>query len=215
MNERLARVQTWFEGRTLRERLILTGALTIGLVIAFEASSWAPARKRLLAAESQVDSLQEQIGALERELDQIDQLEVLDPDAAVRRQLETFDHQADALDGKLRAQAIQLLAPDQARSMLHALITSAQGLKLVGLQTEAPTQLMDTEGLDLPVLYRHGLVIDLQGDYLALLAYVQALERLPWRLYWYGLEVRADAPGSRNFRLNLYTISLHMEWIRV
>jgi MSHA biogenesis protein MshJ len=86
---------------------------------------------------------------------------------------------------------------------------------MVGLQTEPARPLADTEGLDLPVLYRHGLVIDLEGDYLALLQYVQALEGLPWRLYWYGLEVDADRPGARRFRLRLYTVSLRKEWIRV
>ncbi len=215
MNEWLARARTWFEARTPRERMILVGAVTIGLVLALEAFSWAPARKRLFAAETQIASLEEQRGALDHELTRLDQQEALDPDAAVRRQLESFDRQAETLDGKLRAQSIQLLAPDQARSMLRALVASVHGLKLVGLQTDAPAQLVETEGLDLPALYRHGLLIDLQGDYLALLDYVQALEQLPWRLYWYGLEVRADAPGPRTFRLHLYTIGLHKEWIRV
>jgi len=215
MNERLVWIRTWFEARSVRERLILTAALAAGLVLVFEAISWAPERKRLQAAEIQIASLKQQSDALQHELDVLDQQEALDPDAAVRRQLDAFNQQADTLDGKLRAKAIQLLTPDQARTMLHDLIASARGLKLVGLQTRPPTPLVETEGLDLPVLYRHGLVIDLQGDYLALLAYVQALEQLPWRIYWYGLEVQADAPGARSFRLNLYTISLHKEWIRV
>jgi MSHA biogenesis protein MshJ len=68
---------------------------------------------------------------------------------------------------------------------------------------------------NLPVLYRHGLVIDLQGEYLALLEYVRALENLPWRFYWLGLEVRAAGPGPREFRLHVYTVSLREEWIRV
>ena len=65
-----------------------------------------------------------------------------------------------------------------------------------------------------PPLYRHGVVIELEGDYLPLLDYLQALENLPWRLYWYGLDVKADKPGARRFRLEFYTVSLHKEWIR-
>ena len=45
-----------------------------------------------------------------------------------------------------------------------------------------PTQLLNTENADLPPLYRHGVVIELEGDYLPLLDYLQALENLPRRL---------------------------------
>jgi MSHA biogenesis protein MshJ len=215
MIERLAWIQAWFDARSLRERLVLAGACVIGLLLVIEALAWAPARQRLKAAASQMASLDEQRATLQQQLDLLDQQEALDPDAAVRKQIETFDHQVGTLDEKLRAQAIQLLAPDQTRAMLHALIANLHGLKMVGLQTEAPRPLVNTEGLDLPALYRHGVDIDLQGDYLALIDYVQALEQMPWRLYWYGLEIRTDGAGARTFRLQLYTVSLYKEWIRV
>lgn len=215
MIERLAWTRSWFEARSFRERIAIAAAVAIGLLLGVEALSWAPARQRTAAATAQIASLEDQRRTLQHELDLLDEQEALDPDAAVRRQLDTFDRQVGTLDEKLQGQAIQLLAPQQAATMLRALIDNVRGLRMVGFQTETPRQLVDTEGLDLPVLYRHGMVIDLQGDYLALLEYVQALERLPWRLYWYGVEVRVDPAGVRNFRLQLYTVSLHKEWIRV
>ncbi len=215
MIERLAQVRGWFEARTFRERIVIAAAAAVGILLVFEALSWAPARERLKAAEMQIASLETQRGALQDELDRLDQQEALDPDAAVRRQLETYDRQVSTLDEKLKGQAIQLIAPEHARAVLQALIANVHGLRMTGLQTEPPRQLVDTAGLDLPVLYRHGLVIDLQGDYMGLLEYVQALEQLPWRLYWYGLEIDADKPGLRHFRLQLYTVSLRKEWIRV
>ncbi len=215
MIERIAQVRGWFEARSFRERIVIAAAAAVGTLLVFEALSWAPARERLKAAELQIASLESQQSALQDELDRLDQQEALDPDAAVRRQLDTYDRQVSTLDEKLKGQAIQLIAPEHARAVLQALIASVHGLRMTGLQTEPPRQLVDTAGLDLPVLYRHGLVIDLQGDYMALLEYVQALEQLPWRLYWYSLEIDADKPGLRHFRLQLYTVSLRKEWIRV
>jgi len=207
--------RSWFEVRSFRERLVLAGALVVALLLAIEALSWAPARHRHDAAAAQLASLEEQRVTLQQELDLLDEQEALDPDAAVRRQLDTFDQQVGTLDEKLRSQAIQLIAPEQARSMLRSLIANVRDLRMVALQTEPPTPLVDTEGLDLPVLYRHGIVIDLQGNYLAVLEYLQSLEALPWRLYWYGLEVQANPSGVRSYRLHIYTISLRKEWISV
>jgi len=215
MNERLGVVSDWFEALSFRERIAIAGALVVGLLLGIEALAWAPARKRLDSAEAQIASLDSQRATLQQELDKLDQEEALDPDAAVKRQLSSFDKQVSALDAKLAAQKLQLIDPAQARPMLQALIANVQGLRMVGLHTVAPTQILDTEGADMPPLYRHGLVIELEGDYLPLLDYLKALESLPWRLYWDGLEMKAEDPGARKFRLELYTVSLRKEWIRV
>lgn len=215
MIERLALARDWLDARNSRERIVLASAACAVILLAIEALAWAPARERLRDAEAQLASLESQKNVLQGELDALDQQEALDPDAAVRRQLDTFDRQVGSIDRKLQGQALQLIAPEQARSVLQALIANVQGLRMVALQTEPARPLVETEGLDLPVLYRHGLVIDLEGDYLALLEYLRALEQLPWRLYWYGVEVTADGPGARQFRLRLYTVSLRKEWIRV
>ncbi len=215
MMERLTFARDWFEARGFRERIVLAAAACAGILLVIEAVAWAPARERLHDAESQVAALESQKNVLQVELDALDQQEALDPDSAVRRQLDAFDRQVGTLDEKLQGQALQLIAPEQARAVLQALIANVRGLHMVALQTEPARPLIETEGLDLPVLYRHGLVIDLEGDYLSLLEYLQALERLPWRLYWYGLDVKADKPGPRHFRLRLYTVSLRKEWIRV
>ena len=215
MIEGLDHVRERFEALSFRERIAIVAAVVIGLLLGIEALAWAPARKRLDAAEMQVASLDAQRAALQQELDALDQEEALDPDAAVKRQLGSFDQQVATLDARLGAQKLQLLDPAQARPVLEALIANVRGLRMTGLHTVAPTQFVSTEATDLPPLYRHALVIDLEGDYLPLLEYLQALESLPWRFYWTSLDMKAEKPGARRFRLELFTISLHKEWIRV
>jgi MSHA biogenesis protein MshJ len=204
-----------FDALSFRERIAIVAAIVIGLLLAVEALAWAPARKRLDAAEAQIASLDSQRAVLQQQLDALDQEEALDPDAAVKRQLRSFDQQVGTLDAKLAGQKLQILDPVQARPVLDALIANVRGLRMVSLHTVPPTQLVTTEGADLPPLYRHGLVIELEGDYLPLLDYVQAVEKLPWGLYWYSLDMKAEQPGARKFRLELFTISLRKEWIRV
>lgn len=215
MNDFAAMARIWFDARSLRERCVLLAAVVLALLLSFESLIWAPARQRLAASAAQLASIQEQRRVLEAELGQLEQQEALDPDAAVNRQIESLTRQVGTLDERLGGQALHLIAPERARELLQALISNTERLRIVSIQTEAPQPLGDPGQHDLPVLYRHGLVVDLQGDYLSLLDYVRALEQLPWRLYWLGLEVRADAPGPAEFRLYLYSVSLQKEWIRV
>lgn len=215
MTERLRLARAWFDARLRHERIALTAAVAIGLLLAFEALAWSPARGRLASLGTQVAALDEQRAALEGELESLDRQEALDPDAAARRQIDVRVREIADLDEDLRAQALQIIAPDQVRLLLRDLIAEVEGLELVGMQTQTPQELVRTAGDDLPALYRHGLVIELRGDYLALVEYAKALESLPWRFYWLGLEVRADAAQPRDFRLHLYTVSLRKEWIRV
>lgn len=215
MSEFLAVARIWFDARSQRERVVLLAAVVVGLLLSFESIVWSPARHRLAASATQLASLGQQRGVLEAELGQLEEQEALDPDAAVNRQLTSLARQVQALDDRLGGQALHLLAPERARELLQALIANVQGLRIVSIQTEAPRPLSDTGQHELPMLYRHGLVVDLQGNYLALLDYVRELERLPWRLYWLGVEVRADEPGASEFRLHLYSVSLREEWIRV
>ena len=58
-------------------------------------------------------------------------------------------------------------------------------------------------------------MLDLEGEYLALLDCVRALEALPWRFYWLGIEVQAEGGRTSDFRLHVYPVSLREEWIRV
>lgn len=61
--------------------------------------------------------------------------------------------------------------------------------------------------------YRHGLEIEVEGSYAACLAYLNAIEALPWRLYWQVLELDViDYPQNR-IRIEVGTLSLDEGWI--
>jgi MSHA biogenesis protein MshJ len=61
--------------------------------------------------------------------------------------------------------------------------------------------------------YRHGLEIEVEGSYAACLEYLNAIESLPWRLYWQVLELDViDYPLNR-IRIEVGTLSLDEEWI--
>lgn len=215
MNRQLAALENWFDSRPRRERIILSTASLAAVLLIFEGMWWSPQRERIAQAGSEVSALEVQKAGVVAELDQLEQRESLDPDAAISKQLDALQGDLEDLDRNLRGQTLQILAPEQVPAVLRDLIGNVQGLRVAGIRSELPERLVSSADDNLPVLYRHGLVIDLTGDYLALLDYVRRLEELRWRFYWLGLEVHANGREQRRFVLHVYTVSLREEWIRV
>lgn len=215
MMEYVRSVETWYDGRPSRERAVLAAAALIVTALLFEGLWWGPQRERGAVAANDVRSLVEQESTLSAELEQLELRESADPDTAIREQLDLLAGKISVLDDRLRGQTLQILAPEQMPAVLRDMIHNVDGMRITAVRAELPQRLVNSAEDNLPILYRHGLVIELEGDYLGLLDCVRKLEALPWRLYWLGMDVRADGDAPGEFRLHVYTVSLREEWIRV
>jgi MSHA biogenesis protein MshJ len=113
------------------------------------------------------------------------------------------------------------------RSVLEQLLSRQAGLKLVSAVNRAAVPVVADEEpapgetpaekptSDAPRLYRHSLVLELEGNYLDCLRYIESVERLPWHIYWSRLELETDEYPTNRIVLELTTLSLDEEWIGV
>jgi MSHA biogenesis protein MshJ len=65
------------------------------------------------------------------------------------------------------------------------------------------------------VVYKHGVEIVVEGDYLDLLSYMKALEAMPWQLFWGKAKLTVDDTPKRSLTLTLYTLSLEKKWLNI
>lgn len=65
------------------------------------------------------------------------------------------------------------------------------------------------------LLYRHGVEIVVQGSYLEMINYMQALEALPVQLFWGGARLDAQQYPEARLTLTLYTLSLDEKWMKL
>jgi MSHA biogenesis protein MshJ len=63
------------------------------------------------------------------------------------------------------------------------------------------------------LLYRHGVQIVVEGSYLDMVAYMQALESMPEQLFWGKASLTAQQYPKATLSLTLYTLSLDQKWI--
>jgi MSHA biogenesis protein MshJ len=65
------------------------------------------------------------------------------------------------------------------------------------------------------LLYRHGVEIVLQGSYLDMVNYMDALESLPVQLFWGKARLDAQQYPNSRLTLTLYTLSLDPKWMKL
>jgi len=97
-------------------------------------------------------------------------------------------------------------APSQGEAMLQTVTQAAQS----GGTAAAPPPPKPRE-----LLYRHGVEIVLQGSYLDMVNYMDALEALPTQLFWGKVELQAGQYPDARLKLTLYTLSLDQKWMQL
>ncbi len=66
-----------------------------------------------------------------------------------------------------------------------------------------------------PLIYRHGLVLTLQGTYFDTLNYLQSLENLPWRINWEMIDYQVRNYPEAETVIRIYMLSFEETWLAV
>lgn len=200
----------------VRERVLLSVTAVVVVWLVLDLLWLAPLNRQWDAARQHAQALQTQQQTLTAEEIVLGSREGEDPRAAVREQIEQLRLAMDELDQQLRDEMLDFVAPQQMSALLTDLIAESHGLVMLGLRSEPPLELITATEDGMPTIFRHSMVIELAGDYLALLEYLRTVETMPWQLFWDGLQVDVVEQGeARRFRLRVYTLSLSDAWIGV
>jgi MSHA biogenesis protein MshJ len=226
MKARLTKIRDTVDRLTLRERLFLFAASLVVVGGIWEAALAAPLEARRQEAAGKVDALRDRLQTLDTAL----ATTAAGMTEGMPGQLEQLTAMRDRVassDREIRVFTSDLVDPKEMRIVLEELLRRQSGLKLVSA-TNLPARPLVEDGADTsekkesvakasdePQLYRHTLVLTLEGGYLECLAYLQAVERLPWHLYWSRLELKENGYPRNGIVLELRTLSLDKEWIGV
>lgn len=205
-----------FQALTLRERLMAVAAV---LVVLFFLADWAvlgPQRNRNKAAQEQIGQQKIELDALTQvmaELAGSQQVDVLAKDRAERDDLRARVAEAESFIGQATNGA-------PLGEVIRAMISATPGLTLVSLKT-LPVEVFYKPGAASGAqpnaaapkltLYKHGVEVAIKGKYLALLPYLQSLQRNPNRRFWASVKLDVATYPEATLRMTVYTLSERAE----
>lgn len=203
-----ARLKTWWQQRNRRERwlaaltaLVLIAALVELIALAPQRAARAQAQREIAASLTDLERLKTAAAGLAARRSPNDATDAL----AARRQ-----RAQASID---RAQ-VDLIAPQDMARQLAAILARHPQLRVVGLQSSPPKAVDLGNARASTTLYEHELRIDVEGRYLDLLAYLEALQQAPHRIFWRSLDMNAagQVPVTR---IELFTLSKEPVWLRL
>ncbi|MGI9234665.1 MAG: hypothetical protein ACR2RD_13610 [Woeseiaceae bacterium] len=203
---------------TVRERaLVLLTALVL-LAALWHTLLMQPLQQRAAESRTELSALEQRIVTANQSLEeQILQLAGGGDDQRTR--IASLQRRIDEINATLGNHAAELIDPSEMAQVLEGVLKEQSRLTLVRIRNTTPDSLSADENPnadenpDAVTFYRHGLEIEVEGSYAACVEYLNAIEALPWRLYWQVLELDViDYPRNR-IRIEVGTLSLDQEWI--
>ncbi len=218
--EKLARR---FDALRPRERVMIFAAgvaIIAGLVYVL-AIDGALAKHKIMAAN--VEKHRGDIGQMQMQNAELSRLLKQDPDAQGRKHIEDLQRQLGAYDTELRGVQQGLVPPNQMVKVLEDMLNRDSHVRLVKLHTLPVAALVEPAGgaaakSTAPLknlVYKHGIELTVEGNYLDLLEYQARLEKLPWRMFFARTSVNSVDYPKVLMTITLYTLSLEEAWLVV
>ncbi len=197
---------------TLRERgLILFAILALFWFPAY--NLWLePTQTSISAMKSRLEGAERSRQELEAQLATVQAISQRDPDLVLRGQLAHLRQRLTQVDEKMSLETLDLIAPERMPMVLQNLLAHSPGVTLSVIRSlDSRPLLGDNQKIN---LFQHGIHIELQGSYFALVNYLQKVEALSERFYWRRLDYKVGVYPMATVILELYTLSTSKDFIR-
>ncbi len=202
-------LQQWgdrIDGLELRERVLLLAATVVVLFLGIDSFGFQPTLKAQQVAEERISALELKLGALRQQLMLLSHKTGEDPVAARYRDRDELVTELADLDARIVEQLGALVEPAQAAELLEQVLTGHSGLKIKSLRASSEALSEVAGGNQADTLGRYQLDLELEGGYLDLMHYLEALEALPWKFFWQTVDFQVTEYPHAISRLQLYTL---------
>lgn len=233
--DRLQAAAARIDALSLKERALLLAASALALVMAWDSLLMQPLDRKKSRLQAEVTTLQGTLAQTDALSAEVVMQGETDPDVNLRAGLARTHAELAVVEADIRDRIGRMVPPERMAEVLETVLSRFDRLEFVALEglgvepvlKPAPatpdgevaagsaTSGAESGAADFVGAYRHGLRIRFAGSYLDALAYLEALEALPWGFFWDRVELETrDYPRTEG-SIVVYTLSLDRGWIGV
>jgi len=186
---------------------------------------------------NQLSQQQQKMNEVQAQITLVQQENSPNANSPQRKQLNQLKQELEEGNAYLKSNRERLVQPEKMAEHLRQLLNRNNRLQLVALNTLPVTPLIDqpiardsntsnadqarvvqktasNSGLEKQV-FKHGVQLTLRGNYLDLLQYLSALEKLPQQMFWASAQMNVVKYPAAELTLILYTLSLDKTWLQI
>ncbi|GAA4901938.1 hypothetical protein [Ferrimonas pelagia] len=193
-----------------RERVLIAASLWLAVGLGGSALLYEPLLVQQQRQAEQVTRLQQEQQTLRQQISTVEAQLNQDPNAPLQQRRAQLERQIVQQQEALEQELVDLVLPEQMSASLAKLLARAEGVSLIRMQILASESLVPQGGL-----FRHGVELELQGNYFDLMAALQRMEQLEQRFYWRDFSYQVSDYPTARLTLRLDTLGTEEEPIRV
>ena len=217
----------------LRERVLVFACVALVLAFLLNALLIDPLYAQQKKASQRLKQDQAEISRIQLEIQTKSHALGQDPDKLNQEKIQQLRKQMTQLRSDLSGMQKNLVPPEKMPMLLEDILKRNGRLKLVSLKnlpqanlnklevkepegSAAPKPVAKTESAqEAGAIYRHGVEIVVQGNYMDMMNYLSALENMPWELYWGKVKFGMESYPTGTMTLTVYTLSLDKTWLNL
>ena len=234
IKQQWAQISSRIDAMSLRERAMIFSAVAFLLVTLVNMFLLDPMLSKQKNLSSQVVQQLEKMKEIQSQIDNIVQARSAQGNSPQHQQLNKIRQQLETGNAYLKTNREKLVQPEKMAELLRQVLGKNSSLQLLSLQTLPVTPLLEKETtrpatatVDATValvtatvasqnqIFKHGVVMTVRGNYMDLLQYLAALERLPTQMFWGKVKLEVAVYPNAELTLTLYTLSLDKIWLQV
>ncbi len=217
MNKTWQQYAKRFDAQTPRERALIAVSLLVAITFVWWAYYMDPKVAEIDKRRAENSRLQSEIDNSRAVLADIRRRIAAGVHNEQQAQLAKLQSELRQLEERLQVTTIELVDPEKMFQLMNQLLYRDSNLKLIGLRrrdVRPAFEVDETQG-EQAGIYRHVLEIEFEGSYLDILAYVQSLERLDWKLLWDEIEIASGEYPRASVKIAVSTLSTRREWVGI
>lgn len=215
---------------SLRERaLVFVGVLAV-MYIGTMQLVIQPLTDQRVRLDNELKAKRAQIQTVEGQIQAMLGGDVISADVTKRARLESLREQLKALDADMSRTTSGLVTPKDMGRLVERFLAGKRGLRVVKVESLPPEPLLQESvkaavaavlnsavgsSAPDPLIYKHGMRIELRGSYLDMLGYLKGLEELPWKVFWGKVTMKSEQYPVSRMTLVIYTLSTREGWIAI
>jgi len=227
MHDLVLQYKDKYEALSLREQILVLFSVLVLMGLIWFMFIYEPLYLSTKSASSGLVPLKSNITKLIAQKKQLESRRDSDPHLEIKKRITLVANELEKLNKELDEKFHGLITPRKMARVLESVLKQQSSLKLVSVQSLQSEPLIEKqengegaeseEAIDESKVevFRHGMQIEFEGNYLSALKYLETLESLQWEFYWDGVVLDVtDYPKAR-IVITVHTLSLRDYWIGV
>lgn len=228
MKQQWEKISATVDAMSMRERALIFATAVVLALSLVNTLLLEPLFVRQKALRTQVSQQQQMMSEVQLQITAVQQQNSPDSTSPQRIQINQIRQEIAYGDVYLKSSRERLVQPEKMAEHLRQLLNKNNRLQLLALQTLPVTPLLEQPGAkgadqsrDVQAatqekqVFKHGVQLTLRGNYLDLLPYLSALEKLPQQMYWARAQMKVAQYPTAELTLILYTLSLDKTWLQI